>query len=435
MSEPGKYIRYIYNRLILENATVRAAAVSALSSFAADGASNSLRKSVAVLLRQSLMDSDDEVRDRATFFTKSLGLQSLQESNATDSGDESVENLQEDVKKLLSLNCPVVNLEAELLAYVASGNGEVEFSIESVSKAAMTSVGTGSVMGAAMDSERGMGMSVAPKTTTVDLSAEVIKIPEFSGLGRPFKSSIPKDLTEAETEYTAKVVVHAYENQIVLEFICVNTLNDQLLENVYIEVDTSQAVGLGDMTIIPAARLPYGEPTRTYVGISRNDDGFPSGELACKMKFAVKDVDPTTGEADEEGYDDEYGLDALTLMTSHLMSRPAELPSSFKAAWEALGPDNELADSFLLEEHENVPSAVAATIDLLGMAPCESTERVSDRARSHILLLTGVFVPGVQVMMHAKFVVTPECVALETVLRSEDAAVSEMLINSISGSD
>lgn len=434
MPEPGKYIRYIYNRLILENATVRAAAVSALSSFAADGASNSLRKSVAVLLRQSLMDSDDEVRDRATFFTKSLGLQSLQETNTTKSTDASVENMQESTKKLLMLNCPVVNLEAELLAYVASGSGEVEFDIDSVSKAAMTSVGSGAVMGAAMDSERGMGMSAAPKTATVDLAAEVMKVSEFSRLGRPFKSSIPKDLTEAETEYTAKVVVHAYESQIVLEFLCVNTLNDQLLENVYIDVDTSQAVGLGDMTIIPAARLSYGEPARTYVGILRSD-GFPSGELACTMKFSVKDVDPTTGEADEEGYDDEYGLDALTLMTSHLMGRPAELPSSFKAAWEALGPDNELADSFLLEEYENVPSAVAATIDLLGMAPCESTERVSDRARSHILLLTGVFVPGVQVMMHAKFAVTSECVALETVLRSEDAAVSETLINSISGSE
>ena len=31
---PSKYIRYIYNRIILENATVRAAAVSALAKFA-----------------------------------------------------------------------------------------------------------------------------------------------------------------------------------------------------------------------------------------------------------------------------------------------------------------------------------------------------------------------------------------------------------------
>ena len=34
-SDPSKYIRYIYNRVILENATVRAAAVSTLAKFGA----------------------------------------------------------------------------------------------------------------------------------------------------------------------------------------------------------------------------------------------------------------------------------------------------------------------------------------------------------------------------------------------------------------
>ena len=33
-ADPSKYIRYIYNRVILENATVRASAVSALAKFA-----------------------------------------------------------------------------------------------------------------------------------------------------------------------------------------------------------------------------------------------------------------------------------------------------------------------------------------------------------------------------------------------------------------
>ena len=32
-SDPSKYIRYIYNRVILENATVRATAVSTLAKF------------------------------------------------------------------------------------------------------------------------------------------------------------------------------------------------------------------------------------------------------------------------------------------------------------------------------------------------------------------------------------------------------------------
>lgn len=441
MSEPGKYIRYIYNRLILENATVRAAAVSALSSFASESASDSLRKSVAVLLRQSLMDSDDEVRDRATFFTKSLGLEKYQKRMADDEDPTDVTRFQEVTKDLLTLPCPIANLEAELLLYVASGNSESAFNIGSVSKAAMT---TSATPAPASGRDEGPGMGGVSSRNTqrggpqpaVDLAAEVTKVPDFAALGRPFKSCAPKELTEAETEYTAKVVVHLYPSYVILEFICVNTLDDQLLENVFIQVDTSAAAGLGGMTIVPSARLAYGEPARNYVSIERTGDGdYPLGDLACTMKFSVKDVDSATGEPDEEGYEDEYGLDDLQLTISDLMAKPAELPSSFKAAWEALGPDNEVADSFLLEQHDNVASAVAAAIELLGMAACEGTETANDRARGHILLMTGVFTPGIQVMMHAKFALSPDGVALELVLRSEDPGVSELLANSISGSD
>lgn len=58
--EPAKYIRYIYNRIILENATVRAAAVSSLARFGA--AVPSLQPRVVVLLKRALFDNDDEVR-------------------------------------------------------------------------------------------------------------------------------------------------------------------------------------------------------------------------------------------------------------------------------------------------------------------------------------------------------------------------------------
>ena len=64
-SNPTKYIRYIYNRVVLENATVRAAAVTALAKFGVGQKNPELKSSVTVLLRRCLDDVDDEVRDRA----------------------------------------------------------------------------------------------------------------------------------------------------------------------------------------------------------------------------------------------------------------------------------------------------------------------------------------------------------------------------------
>ena len=61
-----RYIRFIYNRVILENAAVRAAAVAALAKFGASSAE--ILPSILVLLRRCTLDTDDEVRDRATFY-------------------------------------------------------------------------------------------------------------------------------------------------------------------------------------------------------------------------------------------------------------------------------------------------------------------------------------------------------------------------------
>ncbi len=58
--EPARYIRFIYNRIILENATVRAAAVSSLAKFGA--LCPELRPRIRVLLTRALHDFDDEVR-------------------------------------------------------------------------------------------------------------------------------------------------------------------------------------------------------------------------------------------------------------------------------------------------------------------------------------------------------------------------------------
>jgi coatomer protein complex subunit gamma len=84
--QPAKYIRFIYNRVVLENATVRAAAVTSLAKFGVNSAEPALKKSISVLLNRCasflfhlplfdgfhrcLDDVDDEVRDRAALYLK-----------------------------------------------------------------------------------------------------------------------------------------------------------------------------------------------------------------------------------------------------------------------------------------------------------------------------------------------------------------------------
>jgi coatomer protein complex subunit gamma len=74
---PTKFIRYIYNRVVLENAVVRAAAVSSLAKFGVCVEDKNVMKSVNVLLRRCLDDVDDEVRDRAAMYIKVLEEKAL----------------------------------------------------------------------------------------------------------------------------------------------------------------------------------------------------------------------------------------------------------------------------------------------------------------------------------------------------------------------
>lgn len=104
---PGKYIRYIYNRLILENSSVRAAAASSLVKFA-QALPTTLGPSIAVLLQRCVHDEDDEVRDRATLY---LGL--LTAANIP--ADVRLRVLTGDVGR------PLENVERSLHDYIEQG--------------------------------------------------------------------------------------------------------------------------------------------------------------------------------------------------------------------------------------------------------------------------------------------------------------------------
>ena len=67
-AQPTKFIRYIYNRVILENSVVRAAAVSALAQFAEH--LDEARERIKILLERCTDDNDDEVRDRAVMYLR-----------------------------------------------------------------------------------------------------------------------------------------------------------------------------------------------------------------------------------------------------------------------------------------------------------------------------------------------------------------------------
>ncbi|XP_011037539.1 PREDICTED: coatomer subunit gamma [Populus euphratica] len=409
-TDPSKYIRYIYNRVHLENATVRAAAVSTLAKFGA--MVDALKPRIFVLLRRCIFDSDDEVRDRATLYLNTLG------------GDGEVVETDKEVKTFLfgDLDIPLVNLETSLKNYEPS---EEPFDIHSVPK----EVKSQPLVEKKAPGKKPAGLGAPPvgPPSTVDAYERLLSsIPEFSNFGKLFKSSAPVELTEAETEYAVNVVKHIFDRHVVFQYNCTNTIPEQLLENVSVIVDASEADEFAEVASKPLRSLPYDTPGQTFVAFEKPEGITAVGKFTNMLRFIVKEVDPSTGEAEEDGVEDEYQLEDLEVVAADFMMKVGV--SNFRNAWESMGEDFERVDEYGLGPRESLAEAVSAVINLLGMQPCEGTEVVATNSRSHTCLLSGVSLGNVKVLVRLQFGIEgTRDVAMKLSVRSEDEAIGDAI--------
>ncbi|GAQ90422.1 coatomer gamma subunit [Klebsormidium nitens] len=419
-ADPSKYIRYIYNRVILENATVRASAVSALAKFGA--MVDFLQPRIMVLLRRCLHDNDDEVRDRATLYLQVLG----------DTKDIAPDGAAAFLSE--TLNVPLANLEASLKAYEPS---EKPFNIAAVSKEAKPlTIAEKKKEKKAQREAAATGAhanGVAPAVSTSSYENLLNAIPEFASIGKLFKSSKPVQLTEEETEYAVNVVKHTYPAHVVFQFNATNTIQEQLLENVEVVMDTSLADEFEEVASIPLKSLPYGSPGQTFVLLAKPEGAVALGKFGNVLKFKVKEVDPASGEPDEEGYEDEYALEDVEVTIGDYIQRTSV--SNFRNSWEALDPGLEKVDEYGLGPRESLQEAVKAVINTLGMQPVEGTDQVPSNARSHTALLAGTFIGNVPVLARLSFGIDAQKqVAMKLAVRSEDESVSELIQDIIASS-
>ena len=285
-TDPSKYIRYIYNRVVLENAAIRASAISALSKFGAE--CPLLRSRVLTLLYRCLHDSDDEVRDRATLYVQNLEKLSLHEVDNSNSHKVTDFALQD--------------LESSLYSYI-SGCTVSPYSISNVRSASQkskTEHGISKIL-----SKAGHDSSFSEDVSSSFEQSNLLSNPLFSVYGSVFKvcssnsrisplnyfmfqSSKPISLTEAETEYKVNLsnikfisthvlsqvtcIVHLFQSHVVFEFKCTNTIEEQVLEDISVSMEMIEGVDfLAENSTISLDRMPLGDEGSTFVIFDRKE--------------------------------------------------------------------------------------------------------------------------------------------------------------------
>ena len=57
---------------------------------------------------------------------------------------------------------------------------------------------------------------------------------------------------------------------------------------------------------LPLGSMPLNEKGQCFTVLRRPAGSLGTAKLGSVLKFTVKEIDPSSGEAEEDGYDDEY---------------------------------------------------------------------------------------------------------------------------------
>lgn len=199
------------------------------------------------------------------------------------------------------------------------------------------------------------GVAEAPTAAATEKYAEqLMQIPELKAYGTLLKSSLPVELSESETEYVVTAVKHVFKEHIVLQYDIKNTLPDTVLEDVTVVATPSEEDILEEEFIVPAPKLATDEPGIVYVTFKNlgGEYSFPITSFTNVLKFTSKEIDPTTGEPEEGGYEDEYQVEDMELTGSDYVI--PTFSGSFDDVWEQTSEGEEVSETLLLSNMKGI---------------------------------------------------------------------------------
>jgi coatomer protein complex subunit gamma len=204
---------------------------------------------------------------------------------------------------------------------------------------------------------------------------QLASIPELSSYGPVLNSSSkPAQLTESETEYQVTCVKHIFKEHIVFQvglivifistaterpsqFNVSNTLPDTVLEQVSVIMQPQSDCSLTEDFIIPISSVTaVTSPSIVYVSFTRDEpERYAIASFQCLLKFVSKELDPSTGQPEEEGYEDEYQLEEVELSAGGDYIIPSY--ATFGSEWDRLRLGPTATETFALSAMESLKGA------------------------------------------------------------------------------
>ena len=187
----------------------------------------------------------------------------------------------------------------------------------------------------------------------------LMQIPELKAHGQLLSSSSPVELTESETEYVVTAIKHIYVEHIVLQYDIKNTLASTVLEDISFKSEPEDEESLEEEFLVPVAKLTTDAEGTVFVSFKKiAESPYPVTTFTNTLKFTSKEIDPSSGEPDDTGYEDEYQTEDLDLVGADYVL-PA-FAGSFEHAWEQVGAStnsDEATETLVLSSVKSIAGA------------------------------------------------------------------------------
>lgn len=247
-----------------------------------------------------MYDTDDEVRDRATFYHRIL------------SSTEAAQKLMVE-----RLPVPLQNLEHDLTDYLREENPGAVFDVKTVATTAIKGTELKSVQ--AVEAKKKASPLSAPPSGSPAGAKRSESIPELEpfGLGLKLASSRVIEVTESEAAFPVSVVKHLFPKHLVLQFTVVNTLEEGFLKNVSVAVATKSSMFItfhlffswiffcylqcvDQFKVVEGTKLPslsFEESANVFVIIARPSasesdyESLPVASFFPKLLYCLHEVD------------------------------------------------------------------------------------------------------------------------------------------------
>lgn len=390
-------IRYIYNRLILENTAVRSACVGALSKFALD-VPDSRKDIIKILRNKCCIDPEDEVRDRA-IVALSLISREIQSN------------------EILVYYDPIA-LEMALLDAKANFSDLPKVSLPMFFKNLETNLSR---------NENVQLVDTEEKIPTYD--SKIAQIPGFNSLGPIILSGTPKAINDLDSECNISYIIHIFKSHIVIEFMCKNTIPHIVMENIEIHSQFSSDYDVVILKNIPINLLKYNEVDSGFIVIGCPALMRPLISFECTANFAFRDFDESlnicTGPPTFESFKlNQFDID----FTDYV--QPLRI-SSFSDSWSSTQFEFSSSATFELPSLESIQDSIDLLIDTFGGVAFDHSDRIVPSATVHTLNIGGLVLTSkspVAFLLKCRIALVKECIALELQAKSSDQSIVDMVM-------